>query len=450
MKIIKLLILLLVSCSLSAKAGVVKISGSLKQFGLDRVSMNSDGIAAEVYHDRTIEIILDSNGRFDLKLKLKQPAYYKVGHNTLYLTPGDDLEIIFNRNTTKTTFNGKGIEANNYLRNSAKLSGCEIAKIGRELNEFGLPKEKVSFEVYRYKVDSIVDASLDALAHLTAVTPEFRELEQIRLEACRLATYLDYFSVGQLSNYDDAPEVKLEKKQAFYREVATLAEPLLKKIGASDRYLEISDVRNILRECHETQVFQFALSPAFREWMTVLKNAELLDQGLMLKDYRMYTDFSRQIRNKELRNSFQAKLQERAKLMEGRPAPDIPFKDIDGKEMRLSDFKGKVLYVDFCATWCLPCLFQLPEFEKLSEKYPDIRFIGISIDQNEKLWVKRLKKDGMPAHIQEVLADPYVVGDAWDITSIPRFLLIDENFRIINAFAPRPSDREKIEPLLAR
>ena len=71
MKIIKLLILLLVSCSLSAKAGVVKISGSLKQFGLDRVSMNSDGIAAEVYHDRTIEIILDSNGRFDLKLKLK-------------------------------------------------------------------------------------------------------------------------------------------------------------------------------------------------------------------------------------------------------------------------------------------------------------------------------------------------------------------------------------------
>lgn len=282
------------------------------------------------------------------------------------------------------------------------------------------------------------------------MTPEFRELEQIRLEAYRLATYLDYFSVGQLSNYDDAPEVKLEKKQAFYREVATLAEPLLKKIGASDRYLEISDVRNILRECHETQVFQFALSPAFREWMTVLKNAELLDQGLMLKDYRMYTDFSRQIRNKELRNSFQAKLQERAKLMEGRPAPDIPFKDIDGKEMRLSDFKGKVLYVDFWATWCLPCLFQLPEFEKLSEKYPDIRFIGISIDQNEKLWVKRLKKDGMPAHIQEVLADPYVVGDAWDITSIPRFLLIDENFRIINAFAPRPSDREKIEPLLAR
>ncbi len=57
-------------------------------------------------------------------------------------------------------------------------------------------KKKVSFEVYRYKVDSIVDASLDALAHLTAVTPEFRELEQIRLEACRLATYLDYFSVG--------------------------------------------------------------------------------------------------------------------------------------------------------------------------------------------------------------------------------------------------------------
>ena len=129
-------------------------------------------------------------------------------------------------------------------------------------------------------------------------------------------------------------------------------------------------------------------------------------------------------------------------------APQVPEKEL--LTALIARHKGKVQFIDFWATWCLPCLFQLPEFEKLSEKYPDIRFIGISIDQNEKLWVKKLKKDGMPAHIQEVLADPYVVGDAWDITSIPRFLLIDENFRIINAFAPRPSDREKIEPLLAR
>lgn len=136
--------------------------------------------------------------------------------------------------------------------------------------------------------------------------------------------------------------------------------------------------------------------------------------------------------------------------MEGRPAVDIPFRDIDGKEMRLSDFKGKVLYVDFWATWCLPCLAQLPDFEKLSEKYPDIQFIGISIDQKVDWWKKKLEKNGIPPHIKEFLADPYVVGEAWDISSIPRFLLIDENFRIINAFAPRPSEKDQIEPLLQR
>ena len=350
-----------------------------------------------------------------------------MGHNTLYLTPGDDLEIIFNRNTTKTTFNGKGIEANNYLRNSAKLSGWEIAKIGRELNEFGLPKEKVSFEVYRYKVDSIVDASLDALAHLTAVTPEFQELEQIRLEAYRLATYLDYFSVGQLSNYDDAPEVKLEKKQAFYREVATLAEPLLKKIGASDRYLEISDVRNILRECHETQVFQFALSPAFREWMTVLKNAELLDQGLMLKDYRMYTDFSRQIRNKELRNSFQAKLQERAKLMEGRPAPDIPFKDIDGKEMRLSDFKGKVLYVDFWATWCGPCKMAMKMMKPMKEELidKDIVYVFIAGENSPEATWNNMIPDIHGEHYRLTNAQWAAICNKFEVRGVPTYLVLD-------------------------
>ena len=85
------------------------------------------------------------------------------------------------------------------------------------------------------------------------------------------------------------------------------------------------------------------------------------------------------------------------------------------------DTEGKFVIIDFWATWCLPCLFQLPEFEKLSEKYPDIRFIGISIDQNEKLWVKRLKKDGMPAHIQEVLADPYVVAMPGTLLPFPVF-----------------------------
>ncbi len=429
-------------------AGVVKLSGSLKQFGLDRVTMNCDGIAAEVYNDKSIEIVLDTNGRFDLKLKLKHPAYYRVGQNVLYLSPGDELEIVFNRTVALTTFEGRGMVANNYLKNNAKVNAWDVVKIGQKLNPFGLPEKIMPFDVYQSKVDSIVGICLKELECLEGVSPEFRKLEKVRQKASQLCAYLDYFSAGQLSNYDDTPEIKLEKKQAFYRTIMEIVDPLLQEISVSDRYLELPEVRTVLLECDESQVFHFQKSIAFEELKRVLAKAAQLDLGLMQKDYQMFAEFSRQIRNKDLSSSFKAKLQERERLMEGCTAVDIPFKDIDGKEWHLSDFKGKVLYVDFWATWCLPCLFQMPAFEALSEKYPEIQFIGISIDQKEEWWKKKLEKNGIPEHVKEFLADPYVVGEAWDLSSIPRFLLIDEDFKIINAFSPRPSEKEKIEPLL--
>ena len=134
--------------------------------------------------------------------------------------------------------------------------------------------------------------------------------------------------------------------------------------------------------------------------------------------------------------------------MEGRLAPDILLKDIDGNELRLSDLKGKPLFIDMWATWCLPCLFQRPDFQKLSEKYTEIQFVGISIDLEVKRWKEKLEKEGIPARIKEYLADTYALEDSWDLTSIPRFILIDKDFKIITAFAPPPSEKEEIEAIL--
>lgn len=441
MKNIGLIILLLATFSLHTEAATVKISGSLKQFRMDRVAMHNDGIAAEVYNDKTTELMVDSNGMFSFEMNLKRPAYYKVGQNTLYLSPGDDLEIIFNRTTTKTMFKGKGEEANIYLQKCGQLSGWEL---------FEIQKDAVAFEVYRDKIDSLATARLQELEALTVVDAGFKELETVRVKACRLNVYLDYFSVGRLSNWNDTQEVKQEKKKAFYQTIKVLADPLIQEIAASDLYLGLPEVRKALQECYATGIFTYSPSPAFRELVAVLEHSVRLDQGLMIKDHQLYTDFSRQIRNKDLQQSFMAKLHRRAELMEGRPAVDFIMKDTAGKEIKLSNFKGKMLFIDFWATWCLPCLAQIPAFEELSGKYPDIQFIGISIDQDARRWKNKLEKDGTPARIKELLADPYVVQEAWDLSSIPRFVLIDENFHIINAFAPRPTDKEKLEPMLVR
>ena len=104
--------------------------------------------------------------------------------------------------------------------------------------------------------------------------------------------------------------------------------------------------------------------------------------------------------------------------------------------------------MDIWATWCLPCLAQMPRFQELSEKYPGIQFVGISIDLEVKRWKEKLEKEGIPPRIKEYLADPYALQESWDLASIPRFILIDRDFKIITAFATRPSEKEEIETIL--
>lgn len=64
-------------------------------------------------------------------------------------------------------------------------------------------------------------------------------------------------------------------------------------------------------------------------------------------------------------------------------APDFTITDLSGKELSLSDFEGKVIFVNFWATWCPPCRAEIPGFVEVYEEYKDqgMQIIGISVDQ---------------------------------------------------------------------
>lgn len=124
-------------------------------------------------------------------------------------------------------------------------------------------------------------------------------------------------------------------------------------------------------------------------------------------------------------------------LVAGSGDTQVAPKDIDGKEFSFEAYKGKVILVDFWATWCTPCQAELPNVKRIFDKYKDRNFIilGISLDEDKEALCKYLAAQG-------VTWPQYFDGKGWDnalaklydVESIPRTLLLDAagNVREVN------------------
>ena len=114
-------------------------------------------------------------------------------------------------------------------------------------------------------------------------------------------------------------------------------------------------------------------------------------------------------------------------LVEGKLAPEIVGQDLDGKPMKLSEYRGKVVLLDFWATWCPPCMALAPHMKKLHEGVGPKGFavVGVNCDTDAddlKLGLERhgiswrsFKNDGAAVH----------VSDAWNVEKYPTLMLID-------------------------
>ncbi len=109
-------------------------------------------------------------------------------------------------------------------------------------------------------------------------------------------------------------------------------------------------------------------------------------------------------------------------------APDFSLTDLHGKKVRLSDFKGRVVLVNFWANWCPPCKVEIPGFQRVYETYKDKCFviIGISVADVESSFIK-----DMGITYPVVVADDKVARDYGNIMGIPVSFLIDKDGRVI-------------------
>jgi len=125
-------------------------------------------------------------------------------------------------------------------------------------------------------------------------------------------------------------------------------------------------------------------------------------------------------------------------------APDFSWKDNNDEVIKLSDLKGKVVILDFWATWCGPCRETIPHIEAIYEKYKDkgVEVIGINMDESSKInaVVEFIKTNGMK---YQVISDAKGnVASQYGVTSIPRFFIIDKKGNIDKMFIGYDPDME--------
>ena len=131
-------------------------------------------------------------------------------------------------------------------------------------------------------------------------------------------------------------------------------------------------------------------------------------------------------------------------LKPGLMAPSFSLEDENGKTVSLSDFNGKVIYIDFWGVSCGPCIFQFEEFTpKLHAKYSDkeIVFLNICVDASKKEWKQGIKKNNVKGI--NLIAEgwsSHPVAKAYNISGIPHYVIVNRDGTIADNNAATPSE----------
>lgn len=176
-----------------------------------------------------------------------------------------------------------------------------------------------------------------------------------------------------------------------------------------------------------------------------IKTADGLDG--FLADYGRYiTDEGQKKRLQTYRDKL---VEEKKEVVEFVDAPAFTVQGFEGESVSLADFKGKVVYIDVWATWCGPCMKEIPSLKELEKEYRDkenggdIVFISLSVDSDKDYdkWKEFVVKNEMKGE-QLWIGDNKTFRNDYGVKSIPHFILIGKDGKLLMDNAPRASSIE--------
>ncbi len=177
-----------------------------------------------------------------------------------------------------------------------------------------------------------------------------------------------------------------------------------------------------------------------------------LNFGDFDKAQAMYDKYVAVAKDKDYKELVRKDFETILSLTPGNMAPEFTLTDIDGKKVSLRDFRGQVVYLDFWASWCGPCMREFPHAKDLKQKLKhqkDLVFLYVSIDTDEQAWrttVAEHEIEGVHLNVPGTrLGAPLL----YNVKGVPTFYIIGRNGRIFDNRPPRPSNPDIYGTLMA-
>ncbi|MDF9800815.1 hypothetical protein OKW21_006078 [Catalinimonas alkaloidigena] len=371
------------------------------------------------------EAVLDSSGIGKMNMAVEHSLFATLDYqptqkehpknNQLYLEPGDSLMITLDGEAPEQTlsFEGEGAEVNNYLARSFLIRKPFFRRVGKLIWQLEQQAFLDRLDSIRFSMETFLQQyadSVDMDADMKALMEKRNEIDVLKEEVRYAFLLQNNFVVKAISNGETVGEYQLpEAFSNVYQRVpydtnlikkqmphyalllqrsmdATVAYPLYFGTSAEERENMPKQMPSMIDSLIRTQYDQAKFPDYFLAWNI---SSWMDRKGISPDIDSLYHQFLRNNSNSPYLATLEEKYERWMAISTGSPAPDFYGTTPDGKRLALSDFKGKVVYIDVWATWCGPCRQEFPASIALQKEFAEeegVSFLYVSIEMSLPDW----------------------------------------------------------------